>query len=453
MEDGLVIWLRVSPQVAAHRLAANPATEARPLLEGNLLTRIAALASARRDLYARADVVIDVDERTPDEVAEAIAATARFEAHKPLAPLRLEDDTAATVQTPSEAYPIIVRDGALDDLGTVCRDVGLKGRAFVITEPGIRAHYGETVCASLANAGFDPATIDVEGGEAAKNLATVAGIYDALLGHRAERRDFIVNVGGGVITDMGGFGAATWLRGVPFIHVPTTLLGMVDASVGGKTGVDHARGKNLIGAFAQPRAVVIDPVVLQTLPERERRAGWAEVLTHGFILADELDPPLIDDLESAASDPASLLSADLIGRSVAIKAAIVSEDERESGRRTLLNYGHTTGHAIEAVTGYTEYLHGEAVAIGMHVAGRLSVELGMLDPGALERQQALLRAYGLPERAPGLDADAVLAATRLDKKVSAGSINWVLLDSLGHATTRNDVPDALVRSVLEEILA
>src|SRR5688572_25959392 len=196
---------------------------------------------------------------------------------------------------------------------------------------------------------------------------------------------------------MGGFATATVLRGVPFIHVPTTLLGMVDASVGGKTGVDHARGKNMIGAFAQPAAVVIDPTVLATLPERQVRAGWAELVKHGLIL----DAALFADLERALADGISTPTAAHIARSVATKARVVSADEREAGLRTLLNYGHTIGHAIEAVTGYTRYLHGEAVAIGMHAAGRISVDMRLLSPAGLARQQAALRGCGLPERAPG----------------------------------------------------
>jgi 3-dehydroquinate synthetase len=222
---------------------------------------------------------------------------------------------------------------------------------------------------------------------------------------------------------------------------------MADAAIGGKTGIDHPRGKNLIGAFAQPRAVVIDPLLLRTLPDRQLRNGWAELLKHGFIL----DEPLVRDLEAASVDGPPLTSADLIARSVAIKAAIVSEDERESGRRTLLNYGHTVGHAIEAVTGYRAYLHGEAVAIGMRAAGIIAAELGLLPPAELERQQALIRRFGLPEAAPGLDPRAVFDATLVDKKVRAGAIRWVLLERIGQAVVRQGVPDAVVHYAIETV--
>jgi 3-dehydroquinate synthetase len=222
---------------------------------------------------------------------------------------------------------------------------------------------------------------------------------------------------------------------------------MADAAIGGKTGIDHPRGKNLIGAFAQPRAVVIDPLLLRTLPPRQLRNGWAELLKHGFIL----DEALVRDLEAASIDGPPLMSADLIARSVAIKAAVVSEDERESGRRTLLNYGHTIGHAIEAVTNYETYLHGEAVAIGMRAAGIISTNLGLLPQAEFERQQQLIRRFGLPESAPGLDPRAVYDATLVDKKVRGGSIRWVLLEHIGQAVVRQGVPEALVHHAIETV--
>jgi 3-dehydroquinate synthase len=270
-----------------------------------------------------------------------------------------------------------------------------------------------------------------------------------LLQRKVERSDFVVCMGGGVVTDLAGFAAATVLRGIPFVHVPTTLLGMLDAAIGGKTGVDHPLGKNMVGAFAQPKAVVIDPAVLETLPDRQRRAGWAEAIKHGCIL----DEQFVCDLEAAAADPRSMLSADLIGRSVAIKAAIVSEDEREQGRRTLLNYGHTVGHAIEAVTGYSTYLHGEGVAIGMRAAGLIAVELGALDRTDFERQQTLIRACGLPEHAPDVPVQATIDAMSRDKKVRGGAIQWVLLDRIGHALVRDAVPEEVARRAVETVLS
>jgi 3-dehydroquinate synthetase len=223
---------------------------------------------------------------------------------------------------------------------------------------------------------------------------------------------------------------------------------MVDASIGGKTGVDHERGKNVIGAFVQPRVIVMDPETLASLPERELRAGWAEFIKHGFIL----DPKLIEHVETLELTRAALSDPRIVGWSAGIKARVVSGDEREEGQRTLLNYGHTFGHAIEAVTGYSTYLHGEAVAIGMRAAGLISVAMGMLSAAEFERQQRLIRKVGLPETAPGVSIDAVLAATLGDKKVSGGRIKWVLLNRLGEATTRSDVAAEVVRDAALAIL-
>lgn len=457
--SGFVVWLAVSPAGAASRLHAT--AHGRPLLEGGAEERLTALLDARARYYELADVAVDVDGLKPDEVAARVVSLwEQANLDGDYLPARLEPataagdeareltDVAATVSTPGGNYPVVVAEGALARLGSVCRSVGLDGRAFIVTDGAVGPRFAADAASALSSAGYEARAITVPAGEAYKTLATVQLVYDRLIDARAERSDFVVCVGGGVITDLGGFAAATYLRGVDFVHVPTSLLAMVDAAIGGKTGVDHPRAKNMIGAFAQPRAVVIDPLLLQTLPQRELRAGWAEVIKHALIL----DSALVDDLERAASRTESMMSSDLITRSVAIKAAVVSEDEREAGRRTLLNYGHTIGHAIEAVTGYSAWLHGEAVAVGMHAAGIISREMGLLAPADLDRQQALIDAFGLPCSAPGLPVDAILDATLLDKKVRGGSVRWVLLEGIGHAVVRQDVPSGLVRHAVETIL-
>lgn len=456
IEDGFSVWLSVSPECAAERLQQDTATEERPLLRGDVRGRLEALLKDRLHYYQAADAAVDVDEMTVEQAAEEIAtlwrehrsspAHAHVDGHRLYQP---SGNIAAVVHTATATYPIVVATGAIHALGAVCRDERLGGRAFVLADAGVLPHFGDAVSTSLRDAGYDVEIMSLAGGEAEKNLDTVSSIYDWLVEHRAERGDFVVCLGGGVITDMGGFAAATYLRGVAFVHVPTTLLGMVDAAIGGKTAVDHPRGKNLIGAFAQPRAVVIDPEVLATLPQRELRAGWAEVVKHGLIL----DHALFDELASVAHDPGAMADPRLIGWSAAIKAAVVSEDERESDRRMLLNYGHTLGHAIEAVTGYSTYLHGEAVAIGMRAAGLIAVELRMLPPAEFEEQQAVLRSCGLPESAPGVSVDAVLDATLHDKKVSGGRVRWVLLERIGQATVVPDVPPDLVRRAAETVLS
>ena len=446
--EGFSIWLVVSPAVAAARLSAQAHEEPRPLLEGEPGSRLAALLEARRGDYARCNASVDVDVLAPEDVRDEIIRL--WEEGRASAPLPDEiPGTAAVVRTPGARYPIVVRTGALAALGEICAGLGLSGRAFVPTDEAVGPLYAAPALSSLRAGGFQATSFAIAGGEAQKTLATVAQVYDWLLDQRIERTDFVVCLGGGVVTDLGGFAAATVLRGVPFVHVPTSLLGMVDAAIGGKTGLDHALGKNLVGAFAQPRLVLIDPATLASLPDRHLRAGLAELVKHGLILDEEL----IGLLENHAGDPTAMASEALIARSTAIKARIVSEDEREAGARTLLNYGHTVGHGIEAAAGYSRYLHGEAVAIGMHAAGRISVDVGLLAPEALERQQALLRACGLPERAEGVSAAAVLDTMRSDKKVRAGEVSWVLLDRLGHAVVRRDVPQTTVEAAVAAVLA
>lgn len=350
------------------------------------------------------------------------------------------------------AYDVICRWGALDDLGALMRDAGLRGRAFVVADDAVARLFGERALASLRAAGFEPELFAFPAGEASKSLDTVRTVYDWLLDHRAERGSAVVALGGGVTGDMAGFVAATYLRGVPLVHVPTSLLAMVDASIGGKVAVDHLRGKNLIGAFYAPRLVVADTSLLASLPPRWLREGFAEVIKHGLIM----DPPMLDVLERDADRLLAVepeLTTEVVARNVALKAAVVSEDEREGGRRIILNYGHTVGHAIEAVTGYAGVLHGEAISAGMMAAAAIGGRAGVTPPAVAARQLALFERYGLPLRHPGLDVDALIAAIAHDKKVAAARVRWVLLEDFGRPVIRDDVPDAVVRSVLAELFA
>jgi len=462
LSRGFVVWLSVSPESSARRLQSDPAAPPRPLLRGDPEARLGSLLQQRISLYRQADAAVDVDAISPEQAAAEVQQLWEEWSTRPSKPAErffaeaaggdgaaVSDGVAAIVQTPLSRYPVIVLEGALARLGGVCRDAGLLGRAFIVTDDAVGPLFAARAEDALLAAGYRPLVLAIPAGEQHKTLNTVQLIYDWLLGERVERSDFVVCLGGGVVTDVAGFAAATCLRGIDFVHVPTSLLAMADAAIGGKTGVDHSRGKNLIGAFAQPRAVVIDPLLLRSLPVRHLRNGWAEVIKHGFIL----DEPLTRDLEAVASDPGAMFSPALIARSVAIKAAVVSEDEREAGRRTLLNYGHTVGHAIETVTGFSTVLHGEAVAVGMHAAGLIARDLGLLASAELERQQGLIRAAGLPERAPGLSAEAILEAMLSDKKVRDGRPRFVLLDRIGHAVTRDDVPDAVVRLAVETVVA
>jgi 3-dehydroquinate synthase len=305
---------------------------------------------------------------------------------------------------------------------------------------------------ALERGGYPTHLLALEISESNKNLETVQLVYDWLAELRADRGDIVVAMGGGVTGDLVGFAAATWLRGVAVVHVPTSLAAMVDSSIGGKTGVNIPNGKNLLGAFHQPKLVLQDVGHLDSLPAREMSAGWAEAVKHGIILDDQL----LDTFERLAPQMRALEGdepVDAIRKSVAIKGDIVSADEFETGDdRILLNYGHTIGHAIEKVSGYGTYLHGEAVAIGMMAAGKIAVQLGMIDTNLLNRQRAVLESYALPTRAVGLDVNEMIEATKSDKKSRGGTIRWVLLEGPGKATTRCDVPEELVREAIQSIL-
>jgi 3-dehydroquinate synthase len=367
--------------------------------------------------------------------------------------------TPLTITTPTASYPILVGPGLLRALPKQLHALGLRGALWLISDSEVYPHYG-AVEGALRSAGYAIQSHTVPDGEVSKDLGVVAGCYDWLIGGGVERRDAVLALGGGVVGDLAGFVAATVLRGIALVQLPTTLLAMVDSAIGGKTGVNHPLGKNLIGAFHQPLLVLSDTDTLATLPPRELRAGWAEVIKHGVIR----DAGLFEMLEQVAdvSDgatrdirpaTAALFSepqlSELIRRAAKVKVDVVNVDEREIGERILLNYGHTLGHALEAAAGYGTLLHGEAVAIGMMLAARIAERLGMLDAASVERQGRLLRTYGLPVAIPpGIGPDRLLDLTLRDKKVRAGQVRWVLPTTIGAATVRDDVPEQLVRETV-----
>jgi 3-dehydroquinate synthase len=347
------------------------------------------------------------------------------------------------------AYDIALVSNDPSGFGPFVRRCSPKSTsAFVVGDTNVERHV-QTVREHLSAAGLRTATHLVPAGESSKNLFSAAFLYDALYDLSADRQTLVVAVGGGVVGDLAGFVAATYNRGLPLFMVPTTLLAMVDSSVGGKTGVNHPKGKNLIGAFHQPAGVWIDTALLATLPDREYRSGLAEVVKYGVIL----DPELFGYLEAnvaavLAKDPAAVRH--VVARSCRLKADVVEQDEREeTGLRAILNYGHTFAHAFETVGGYGSWLHGEAVAAGMLCAVRLAEKLGRVGPDLGERQTKLLEAFGLPTVIkPEWSIDAMLDVMRRDKKAEAGNLRFVLPSRLGHVELVGDVSEQLVRTVL-----
>jgi 3-dehydroquinate synthase len=358
-------------------------------------------------------------------------------------PVRLE------IHAGSSSYPVVVGPGALEHLAGLLDKVGLTGRLRIVADERVAELHGAALQTCIRESGRDTALLEISGQERNKNLATVASVYDWLIEVGTDRSDAILAFGGGVVGDLVGFVAATYLRGVRLIHLPTTLLATVDSSIGGKTGVNHQAGKNLIGAFHQPSLVLADLNLIRTLPRRELAAGWAEVIKIGMVASSEL----FCRLEAAPDEMLSLGpgAAWAIARSIELKGLIVAIDERETGRaqRLVLNYGHTIGHAIEAASRYGGFLHGEAVAIGMVGAAEIARKMARLPGEAQARQAALLERFGLPDRCPGLTAAQLWAPLRHDKKAVGSRLRWVLPTAIGSAEIVDSVPDQLLQETIE----
>jgi shikimate kinase / 3-dehydroquinate synthase len=471
--DALVVHLGAPPETLLARLEEHAAhagrdVAARPLLAGAAPADSLRTMSARRATdYARADVAITTEGRTPDMVADALAAMVRGE---PVALWEGHFDTA------SHASHLVVGYGVLATLAERIAarwPAGLSG-AVLITDARVDAVLGDRVRALLAASSIPlKASLTVPAGEASKSLARAEELYSALAAAGVDRKTVIVALGGGVVGDLAGYVAATYLRGLPLVQVPTTLLAMVDSSVGGKTAVDLPAGKNLVGVFYQPHLVLVDPACLRTLPAREMRSGWAEIIKHALIegsmpgvLAPTLRTTLHDRADLLiAGDPLVLTS--VIARNVALKLAVVRGDEREeTGLRAILNTGHTAGHAIEAAAlagavadGETPLLHGEAVALGLRAEAALAATLDACSAEIPAAYGALLDAYGLPRRAAALglslDIDRVLPYIARDKKTVGGTTTWLLPTGTAgdcRVAPRRDVPPDAVRAAIMEVL-
>ncbi len=423
--QSLVFWLDASPAHLVERLkqqADRDGTKAnRPLLEGDPIARMTAMLEARSPMYSRADVTLEAEHRGVREIAADIAEMTR---------LASGEDVRVNLEVESAASTIRVGQGGRHRLHRVIRErwPGTR-RVWVVTDGHLEEHAEDLSNAMRLDGGLEARTITVPPGETSKSLSELSRLYDWMLGGGVERSDVVVALGGGMVGDLGGFAAASVLRGIGLVQVPTTLLAMVDSSVGGKTAVNHAAGKNLIGAFYQPREVVIDPDFLGTLPARELRSGWAEIVKHAVIEPSTPvghPPILLDALERNTVALRALrqpLLSWLIRRNVSLKASVVSADEREAGIRAYLNLGHTIGHGIEAA-GY-ELLHGEAIAVGLRAALGIAVELDLVDDAFADRIGRLLSNLDLPTVAE-VDPGVVRQKMASDKKRVAGAQKWVL---------------------------
>jgi 3-dehydroquinate synthase len=351
----------------------------------------------------------------------------------------------------AKSYAVVVERGVLTTVGARLRALGVGSRAALVTSASILRLYGKPVTESLEEAGFTVRVVDVPDGETAKTLAVAEACWNVLLGAGLDRTSTVLALGGGAVGDLAGFVAATYMRGLNFVQIPTTVLAQVDASIGGKTAIDHPTAKNLIGAFYQPRLVLIDPSTAATLPARDFRSGLAEIVKHGIVL----DAQYFADLEGSVPEIGARDGATLeriIGGSCRLKAGVIERDpEEKSELRLALNYGHTIGHALEAATGLDRFTHGEAVALGIVAEARLAARLGVASPATADRQVRLLEALGLPVRASDVDVEAVVAATRRDKKSRDGRVPFVLAPTIGAYRVVYDVGIDEVRAVLVEL--
>jgi 3-dehydroquinate synthase len=355
------------------------------------------------------------------------------------------------VNLKERSYPILIGNGLVSGAGGILKERGIKGKLLVVTNSTIAKWYLSPLLNSLRDAGYIAEALEIPDGEIYKSLEQANQVYDKLVAGRYDRKSTLIALGGGVIGDLTGFVAATYMRGVGFIQIPTTLLAQVDSSIGGKVAVNHPRGKNLIGAFYQPKMVITDVGTLKTLPKEEFNSGMAEVIKHGVILDENYFKFITGDLESIHQVDPGLMTWVVAG-SCKIKGRIVEEDEKETGLRAVLNFGHTIGHALESVTNYTHYKHGEAVALGMLAAVNLAAKTGVLkQPDLAGLLLKVIRELGLPDQLNGLNSAEIYEALFLDKKVDCGSIRWVLPEALGKVKIVNDLPEQMVVESIREI--
>jgi shikimate kinase/3-dehydroquinate synthase len=432
-KHGWIVSLTAPADALLKRLAAG---ERRPLLRGDVRQNVVKLLDQRRPLYRDADLMVDVSVATPERVAEVV-----------LDFLASRERRTVPVRLPDRTYPVHVGDGILALVPVDLRDAGAGRRVVILSHRRIISAAGASLLSVLRASGYDAAVVEVAAGERSKSLAVAGRLFTRLARMRADRHTTLLTLGGGVIGDLGGFVASAYMRGLRLIHIPTTLLAMVDSSIGGKTGVNHAAVKNLVGAFYQPAAVISDVRLLRSLPDRELRSGLAEVIKAAVIGDGALFAFLEEHLEAILRRETGPL-AEAIVRAAAFKARVVAADVFERAERQILNYGHTIGHAAEAAAGFRRLTHGEAVAIGMALEAQLAERLGMVDPQVVERQRVLLDRAGLPVQLGTINRAAMHRALALDKKQRDGVLRWPVLVGIGQVRREQEVPDALLREVI-----
>ncbi len=465
---GLIVALLADPGAILARVGGG---DDRPLLGPDPEGSVRRLIEERDPLYHYADLAIDTSELPLEDVAARVVAfVSEHDSGQDRGAAAAIGEAATTAASAPEAtpaseqvirvalgarsYDIRIGEGILARIPDYLRACGIEGRLALLTHPRLDARFGRGLIEDLRAAGYEAVTVTVPPAESSKSLRVAQRVYDALVDAQLDRGAALLALGGGVAGDLGGFVAATFLRGIAWVAIPTTLLAQVDASIGGKTAVNHPRAKNLIGAVHQPTLVVADIDTLRSLPRREVRSGMAEVIKTAVIGAPDLFEYLEANIRKVlARRPEALVR--IVGRCAGYKAEVVAGDERETGGRMVLNYGHTIGHGIEAASGYRGITHGEAIAVGMTLEANLAVRLGICEPALRDRQTRLLERAGLPIRLSGLRrgrppaADAVAAAMTHDKKARAGRLRFVLPTALGQTLVRDDVPTTL----LEEVLA
>lgn len=451
-EHGMTVYLETSVETAWQRVQEqihqSGKTAERPLVVGtDGQRRLQSLWIERNHLYQEAAVSINTNEDSLDIIANKIIAFALTNGY--LSSVSLPQETVR-MQLGKITSKAIVKWGELCQLPQTLKSSGFSQRVFLITDSDISCLYNQPILGLLHDSGFLPQVLTIPAGETSKSIFYWQKILNWLVEQKAEQNEPIIAVGGGVVGDLSGFVAATYHRGVPLVHIPTSLLAQVDSAIGGKTGINHPLGKNLIGAFYQPGLIIVDPAFLLTLPERVYCEGWAEIVKYGMILDVDLFEMLEEQVTLVHSRDAVFLTK-IIARCIQLKMDVVQNDERDSGLRNILNYGHTFGHALEALTDYGAWFHGEAVSIGMEVAARIAVAKGLLSNGHALRQHKLLQALNLPVHFTDISIELVLEKMQHDKKVRAGRMRWVLPTHIGHAEVYNDIPLALIHEAVAEV--